>query len=745
MNRRQRAAECTPGSARSAAVTGFVGLTLVFAGVLTTTSVVAQAPKRDSKASSLKDEDGWGDAVAGLRARVVAVSPDTDEQKPDVGTAKRIAAYAHSNDVTLLVELKNVSDQPISVQGTRYGDNVSPPSSGKSVSDSFAPYLFDCEYFDKQGKPIERASHKMLDGDLMLSLTSGSAETIAAGKSLVMLIRPTKWEPDLERRLATGDFQIRIRHHGPTQAIIQQIQQHWPDQPLTRVWSHAGVSAQAAVRIAGDPQAKHPDLVWGKPENGLRAAVEFRNAASTSAERRDSATATFPYGSRLTPYIHVENVSDREITFWSETWRQDDGVTVLDEAGKETLLQHSWYSGWPRTELWTLKPGQTAILTGIALGIAGTEASAKEFTHPIAAMIVPEPGRYRLRYELQFGRSQRQDKDGKKLIPRDRDFVGSLTTGLSPITVRERVKEDDPPTFTGRLEFRGPDGKPPRDGHYEIFVQSGWKELKKGDLKGAAIEIPECPLDSLIVDVLAPGFEETRFYDVLAKPDSVTPLVLTPAQPLRFRLVTRAGKPVVGAEVRYFNRSKAAASAGPYPMKGRKGDVCGVSSATGDVLLDMLQKFDPRDNKLGNNIYFFYIEPVGHAPLFIGPVQAGEKLGEIKVGPFLEASGEIRGTPAELQAFAAEWDQPEPMKRGNGESEWEYAESAKLETQRDGEKLIFHLTDLRSGKLRIVSRFKTGGKPISHAYSKREPNEDDVVFEIDLQESRDDLVVTNKK
>jgi len=417
---------------------------------------------------------------------------------------------------------------------------------------------------------------------------------------------------------------------------------------------------------------------------------------------------------------------------------------LLDEAGKETPLQHSWYTGLARIELWTLKPGQTAILSGIDLGIAGNDASAKEFSHPIAALIVPEPGKYRLRYELHFGHVQRQDKDGKQLIPRDEDFAGSLTTGLAPISVRERVKEDDPPTFTGRIEFRGPDGKPPREGSCEVFAQSGWKELAKGALKGAAIEIPQCPFDSLIVNVRAPGFEETQFYDVRALPDSVTPLNLTPAQPLRFRLVTRDGKPVVGAEVRRFNRSKAAASAGPYPMKGLKGDVWGVSDTNGDVLLDTLQKFDPRDNALGEQHLLFYIEPVGHAPLFIGPVEAGENLGEIKVGPFLEASGEIRGTREELAAFAAEWEQPQPMKRGNGETEWEFAQSAKLETQRDGDKLTFHLSDLRPGKLRIVSRFKNGGKPVSHVYSRREPNEDDVVFEIDLQDSRDDLVVKNK-
>ena len=120
------------------------------------------------------------------------------------------------------------------------------------------------------------------------------------------------------------------------------------------------------------------------------------------------------------------------------------------------------------------------------------------------------------------------------------------------------------------------------------------------------------------------------------------------------------------------------------------------------VVLDMLQKADPLDRKLGNNIYWFYVEPPSLAPLFLGPLQAGADLGDIVVGPLLEARGEVRGTPEELAAFSAEWDQPEPMKRGNGEIGWYYAESKPLETKRDGDKLTFHLTGLRPGKLRIV-------------------------------------------
>jgi len=726
------------------AITALVGLVLFLPGFVFTATELAYAQAPKGKSNTTNPDEGWGEAAAGLRARIVAVAPDTDEQKPDVATAKRVTKFAHCDDVTLLVELQNVSDQPISLQGTRYGDSISPPWPGKSVSDTFAPHLFDCEFFDKQGKPIDRPSRKMLDADLMMSLTSGSAETVEPGKSLVVLIHPTKWELDLGKRLAAGDFQIRVKYHGPTKGIIKEIARVWPDQPLTRVWSENVAASKAAFTIVRDPEARSRELVWGKAENGLRAAVEFRSAATTPQGRRDTASGTFPYGSRLNPLIHVENVSDKAISFWSETWRQDDGITLIEDAGKETPVTHSWYSGWPRIELWTLKPGQTALLSCITLGIAGTDAGAKEFSHPIAPFVVPDPGKYRLRYELHFGRLQRQDNNGKKIIPREGDWVGTVLTGPAPITVRERVREDEPPTFTGRLEFRGPDGTPAKEGHYEVFVQSGWRSLQKGELKGKAIDISECPFESMIVNVRAAGFEETRFYDVILKPESVIRLPLTPAQPLHFRLVTRAGQPVLGAEVRFFNRSKVEAGTGPYPTDGLKGDVWGVSNARGEVVLDTLQKFDPRDKKLGNNIYFFYIEPVALAPLFIGPVQAGENLGDIKVGPFLEARGEIRGTPQELAAFAAEWDQPAPMKRGNGQTAWEYAASEKLEIQRDGDKLTFHLTGLRPGKLRIVSRFKQGGKPVSHTYSKREPTADDVVFEIDLQDTRDDLVVDSK-
>jgi hypothetical protein len=440
----------------------------------------------------------------------------------------------------------------------------------------------------------------------------------------------------------------------------------------------------------------------------------------------------------------VKNISKEEISFWSETWRQDDQVSLIDDDGKATVLQHPWYSGWPRIERWTLKPGQIALLTGISLGIAADDEAAKSLTHPVAPVIVREIGPYHLRYALNFGPNGRKDKDGKDAASNAGIWQGTLSTGATPITIRDRTKEDDPPTITGRLQFRGPDGKPIAKGEVEVFVQASWKSLLKAELEPGELAVPDCPLEPLIVNVQAPGFEETRIYDVTAKPDAVTALTLTPSQPLKFRLVNDNGQPVAGAEVRYFIRSKADASAGPYPTSGLKGAVWGKSDSNGNVVLDFLQKFDPADKKLGNNIYHFYIVPKDLAPVFIGPVQAGEDLGAVAVGPFLEVTGEIRGTPEELAAFSAEWDQPQPMKRGNGEIESHYAESKVLNVRRNGDHLNFALDHLRPGKFRIVSRFKSGGKSVSHVYSRREPNEDDVVFEIDLAETRDDLVITNK-
>jgi hypothetical protein len=289
--------------------------------------------------------------------------------------------------------------------------------------------------------------------------------------------------------------------------------------------------------------------VWGPAVNGLRAAVEYRNTARTPLARRESAAGKFPHGARLQVEFHIKNVSDKTISFWSETWIQDGKVFLIDLDGQETELRHSWYSGWTNCERWTLKPGQVAVLSAINIGIADKGQGDQEFDHPIGSILAVKPGFYRLRHELRFNAWQRTDKNGQPIPGKD-DWQGTLSTGLTGITVRQRTAADDPPTFTARLGFRSADGKPIESGDVQVYRQSGMRSLFNGELKAGGLAVARCPFEALLIDIRAPGFEETRFYDVGVQPDRETSLTLKRAEPLRFRLVTRDGRPVAGAKVR---------------------------------------------------------------------------------------------------------------------------------------------------------------------------------------------------
>ena len=378
-------------------------------------------------------------------ARIVAVAPTTDEQKPDWATAKRQATLSRAEDLTLLFELQNAGDKPLSLLGTRYGDSVTPPWPGKSASDYFAPLLFDCEFYDSQGRPLEGPSHQMLDSDAMGTLSGGLAETLQPTESLIVLLRPATWHPSVAGSLLAGEYRVRVRYHGPADLVLQKLRKTWPAKPLGSVWTGDVMSAEASFQIANEPESKRPELVWGEPVNGLRAAVEFRSSVNTSQALLDESRGEFPHGSRLPVYLHVRNVSEQAISFWSETWRQDDAVMLVDESGKETRLDHPWYSGEPIIERWTLKPRQTAVLGAIAIDIAADDEAAKKLEDPIGSVIIGKPGTYPLRYELRFNAWQTKDEDGRP-IPGDGDWQGTISTGISSLSVRQRRPEDAPVT-----------------------------------------------------------------------------------------------------------------------------------------------------------------------------------------------------------------------------------------------------------------------------------------------------------
>jgi hypothetical protein len=684
--------------------------------------------------------DDWGPESNGLRCRLVAVSPTSNDESPDA--SKTTNAFALSDDLTFAVELKNVSEKPLTLLGVRYGDSY-PTAAGKLATGFFAPHLFDFEFTDPLGKPIPRPSRVSLGG--MLELSGASSHEVAAGKSLVVLLRPSKFNAPMDVQLAPGAYNARVRYHGPNEKARADMLKHWPDKPQGRAWSGDAASNVVAFTVADDPEAPKPAaLRYGEPKNGLRAAVELKDARKVRPPGEPE--GTIPLNSKLDVVFHLENVSDKPILLVSETWRQDDQVTVKDESGAERALQGSWYSGWPQMVRWTLRPGESAELAAANIAVAADEEAIKKFEHPVGKTLIAKPGRYAFRYTIRIGSIQQQDDKGKILLPGEGDWKGELVTGESSVVVRARTAADDladrAANFVGRVEFVGKDGKSINSGSFSVRSAGTQGDPTEIAIHAGPIEVPDCTPIPLTVKVRTPGFEEAFFYDVLLKPGVTKRLELSPAMPTRFRLVgPDDGKPVAGAKVRFFNKTSENAGGGPYPMDGLQGPVWATSQADGSVVLDTLQKVDPYYAKLGDAIYFFVIETPGLPVQLLGPVKAGTDLREIKLSGPIEVRGEILGTPEELARFDADWDQPFDMKTANPDAAFSYAVSERLKTTLDGNKLTFRLQGLRSGKLRIVGNSSPKPHSVSHTYGRREPTGADFVFEVELEKSVTNIVI----
>jgi hypothetical protein len=686
-------------------------------------------------------DDGWGPESNGVRCRLVAVPTDMDDENPD--STKSANSFVRGSDVAFAIELKNVGDKSATLLGVRYGDSHG-SSSGKLANSYFGPHLFEFEFTDKDGKPVPRPHRVYLES--MLHLSSASAHEIAPGKSLIVLLRPAKFISPMEHQLPPGSYQAKVRYRGPTKEVLASIKKHWPDKPQAKAWSGEVTSNEVVFSVAKNPGAlQEQPLYWGEPNNGVRAAVEFRpRFGDGSLGNRGDAV---PLNTAVNVVVHLENVSDQPVSIVSETWRQDDHVTVKDEAGKATELRGTWFTGWPVMVRWTLQPGEAAEINAAALAIVEEKSAAESLETLVGKTFVAKPGTYLFRYDVRIGGIQMKDGDDKVVAPAIADWQGQLATAETPLVVRARTAEDDARDraayFTGSIEFVGKDGQAIDKGKFTARGSGPRKHAPEIDIHQGAIEIPNCSPRSLLLHVRAAGYEELWDNNVQLKPNETRRIELTPATPARFRVVSATdGKPIAGAMVRYFNKTTDKAIGGPIPMDGIKGPVWALSATDGTVTLDTLQKIDPHYADQGSAVYFFYVEDADFAGTFVGPVRAGDDLGDVKLGFPLEVRGEIRGTKEELKRFAAEWDQPFEQRTANPNGTWVYAVSQRLETKRVGDKLTFHLKDLRPGKLRIISNFGPTPHNISHSYGRRDPKDGDVVAEFDLTESTSGLIIT---
>ena len=212
----------------------------------------------------------------------------------------------------------------------------------------------------------------MLDADVMISLSSGQAETIEPGKSLVVLIRPLGWDPALARAVGAGEYTVRVRYHGPAVGVVKEMRRVWPDKPLTNSWTGNAASVPVPIRIA-ESKHKCPALVWGDVADGLEAAGlrALRHPGRTPQALRDTATATFPQGTKIEVHVHVSGMPATR-TFHSGP-RPGDKATesvLIGDDDHERVLGHSCATAAGRgVEHWSLKPFQAAVLPAISIAV----------------------------------------------------------------------------------------------------------------------------------------------------------------------------------------------------------------------------------------------------------------------------------------------------------------------------------------------------------------------------------------
>ena len=681
----------------------------------------------------------WGPASDGLQLRLAAVVPTTDDEAPSV--FNRTESYANGDELTFAVELRNAGDKPLTLLGVRYGEGWT-SGVGTLNTERFGPLLFSFEVTDLANKPISRTARAFAES-LLISASGMSVHELAPGKSLVVLLRPAKFLSPMDYHLARGAYRVRVTYRGPTDEVRQEIEKHWPDKPQAHAWSGEATSNPVSFTVGEDPAL--PELVWGEPVAGLRAAFELRPRAKSTSP--DDPPGTMPLGAALEPMVHLQNVSDTPIVFTSESWRQDDKLIATDEAGVDHDTGGTWYTGWPTMVRWELKPGEIAEISESSLAVVDDVAAAKELNHPVGHVLVAKPGKYRVRLHVSLLNMHIGDVQGPTLNAQGKG--DTLVTGDVLLNVRVRTAEDDARAtadhFTGRVEFVGTDGTAPLRGTFTVRTGAQQKDPVAIEIHEGPVEIPDCLPEPLTIAVLAPGYEEALFQDVRLTADGVKRLDLSPATPARLRLVNAAGDPVAGAKVRYFNRAYEKAASGPYPPDDIEGPVWATSAADGTVVLDTLRKNSREQPELGDVAYYFYVEPpAGLVGRFVGGVKPGADLGDVTLSAPLEVSGEVHGTKEELDRFDAEWDQPFESPIDGRDKPYAYAVSQRLETNRDGDKLTFSLTGLRPGKLRIISNFGPQPHSQSYSFSRRDPGPADVLVEMDVTESVSGVVITPK-
>lgn len=143
--------------------------------------------------------------------------------------------------------------------------------------------------------------------------------------------------------------------------------------------------------------------------------------------------------------------------------------------------------------------------------------------------------------------------------------------------------------FVGRLQVQTLDGKPIAKAQLKGNVpMRGGYPIREWTADDGSVVISNASSQPYTLSVVAEGYQPQEFKDVRLAAERPVVLALTPAKPTTGRLVDQAGRPVAGAEIRLYARSRSDRFTGDSRIDGEHGPVLAWTGADGRFRIDSL-------------------------------------------------------------------------------------------------------------------------------------------------------------
>lgn len=128
----------------------YIGVLCIMLALAVATSVWTYGQGNNSRV------EDYGEESHGIRLRIVPLRPDVADDSPDLGWQQNV--FEKSGEMTFGIELKNDSDQAITLAGIRYGDVFAKESQGKLRTEMSAPHFLSSTLPMQQASPFNARS-----------------------------------------------------------------------------------------------------------------------------------------------------------------------------------------------------------------------------------------------------------------------------------------------------------------------------------------------------------------------------------------------------------------------------------------------------------------------------------------------------------------------------------------------------------------------------------------------------------